>query len=195
MSITVTSLKGTELAEALDDLARLRIRVFRDYPYLYDGTEEYEAKYLSVFAEGKDGIIVAARDGDKIVGCATGSALTAHHDEFAEPFLDKGYNLDEVFYCGESVLLPEYRGKGLGHAFFDHREAHARERGYRYSTFCGVVRPADHPLKPKDYRPLDAFWEKRGYRKMPGMTTHFPWKDIDQREESEHLMQFWMREL
>lgn len=195
MSITVVSLSGPELEAALNDLAQLRIRVFRDFPYLYDGTPEYEGEYLQVFATAKDGIIAAAYDGDRIVGCATGSALTAHHGEFAEPFEQRGYKLDEVFYCSESVLLPDYRGKGLGHAFFDHREAHARARGYRHSTFCGVVRPEDHPLKPADYRPLDGFWRKRGYSKVEGMTAQFKWKDIDHPEETPHTMQFWLREL
>jgi GNAT superfamily N-acetyltransferase len=194
-SLTVASLTGADLAEALDDLARLRIRVFRDFPYLYDGTPDYEAEYLSVFANGKDGLIVAARDGGTVIGCATGSALTAHHAEFAEPFLAHGYKVDDIFYCGESVLLPEYRGRGLGHIFFDRREAHARARGYKFTTFSSVVRPADHSMRPANYRPLDEFWQKRGYRKLEGVTASFGWKEIGQKQESPHAMQFWMREL
>jgi hypothetical protein len=46
---------------------------------------------------------------------------------------------------------------------------------------------------PANYSPLDAFWEKGGYRKAEGMVAMFRWKDID-RHESEHPMQFWMRE-
>lgn len=195
MTISLASLTGDELAAAVDDLARLRIRVFRDFPYLYDGTLDYETAYLGVFARAKDGIIVAARDHGRIVGCSTGSALTAHHDAFAEPFQAHGYRLDDIFYCGESVLLPEYRGKGLGHAFFDRREAHARDRGYRHSTFSSVVRPADHPLRPPEYKPLDGFWRKRGYEKVDGLVASFDWKDIDQPAPTPHAMQFWMRRL
>jgi GNAT superfamily N-acetyltransferase len=196
-AISVVALTGDDLAAALDDLAQLRIRVFRAFPYLYDGTAEYEASYLAVFAAGKDGIIVAAREDEtgKIVGCATGSALVAHHEAFAEPFKAQGYMLDEIFYCGESVLLPEYRGRGLGHAFFDQREARARERGYRYVTFSSVIRPAEHPLRPAGYKPLDAFWRKRGYEKAEGIIASFDWKDIDQPEETAHPMQLWIREL
>jgi hypothetical protein len=58
-----------------------------------------------------------------------------------------------------------------------------------------VERPADHPLKPADYRPLDGFWKKRGYAPVDGLVTTYAWKDIDQPEETEHLMQFWMRAL
>jgi GNAT superfamily N-acetyltransferase len=195
MILSIAPLTGTDLLDALDDLARLRIAVFRDFPYLYEGTRDYEEKYLQLFAKGKDGIIVAAKDADTIVGCATGSALVTHHGPLQEPFAKAGYNLDAIFYCGESVLLPQYRGHGIGHAFFDHREAHAKARGYEISTFCGVIRPDDHPLRPASYQPLDPFWQKRGYRKADGLVAHFSWKDVGEREQTEKPMQFWLKDL
>lgn len=48
--IEVRSLTGPALEAALDDVARLRIAVFRDWPYLYDGTLEYERAYLATCA-------------------------------------------------------------------------------------------------------------------------------------------------
>ncbi len=191
----ISTLTGHDLEKALPQLAALRIEVFRDFPYLYDGSLDYEESYLKALIESKDSIIVAAEDGGKIVGCATGSALEGHHQEFAAPFREHGFNPGEVFYCGESVLLPAYRGRGLGHIFFQEREAHAKARGYKYSAFCGVVRPNNHPLKPATYSPLDTFWKKRGYRKAEGMIAMFDWKDIDQAQETGHPMQFWIREL
>lgn len=195
MTLCVAPLTGPALNAALDDLAQLRIAVFRDYPYLYDGTVEYEQRYLRQFAKGKDGIIVAAKDNGDIIGCATGSALVTQHGPLQEPFSKAGYNLDEIFYCGESVLLPQYRGQGIGHIFFEEREKHARAKGYRYAVFCGVVRPAEHPARPRDYQPLDVFWKKRGYRKMDGMIAHFSWKDIGDQSETEKPMQFWLKAL
>ena len=189
----IHKLTGDKLNSALNDLARLRIEVFRDFPYLYDGTPAYEEGYIKGLAGARDAIIAAAEDEGRIVGCATGSALQGHHEEFAAPFAAHGYDPAEVFYCAESVLLAAYRGRGLGHKFFDFREAHARERGYKYSAFCAVARPADHPLRPAGYAPLDAFWQKRGYAKVPGMLANFHWKDIDQAGETEHSMQFWLR--
>ncbi|MBI1777190.1 MAG: hypothetical protein HYR63_17775 [Proteobacteria bacterium] len=35
--ITVERVTGTELERRIADLARLRIEVFREWPYLYDG--------------------------------------------------------------------------------------------------------------------------------------------------------------
>ena len=40
-------LTGNAVGEVLDDLARLRIAVFRDWPYLYDGDVAYERDYLT----------------------------------------------------------------------------------------------------------------------------------------------------
>ncbi len=104
--------------------------------------------------------------------------------------------MNKIFYCGESVLLKSHRGHGLGHAFFDGRETHARKLGgFTHSTFCRVVRPDDHPLKPADYVPLDGFWKKRGYAPVDGLVANYAWKDIDRDVETDHAMQFWMKPL
>jgi GNAT superfamily N-acetyltransferase len=196
MALAVTSLVGEQIKKVLPDLARLRIAVFRDWPYLYDGTIEYEEKYLAKLAAAKGAVCVVARDGAEIVGASTAAPMIEHADEFAEPFEQARYDLEKIFYCGESVLLKSHRGHGLGNTFFDEREAHAKRLGgFTHSTFCRVERPADHPLKPSDYRPLDGFWRKRGYAPVDGLVTTYAWKDIDQPEETEHLMQFWMRAL
>lgn len=195
MDLETAPLGRDELESALPELARLRIAVFRDWPYLYDGDLDYELDYLRAYSESPDAIVVGTRDGNRLVGAATGAPMEDHADAFAAPFLDQGYDPHEVFYCGESVLLPEYRGRGVGHLFFDRREAQARKLGRRWSCFCAVVRPDDHPLKPAGYRPLDGFWKKRGYRPMPGVIAQFQWKDVDRAEETEKPLQFWIREL
>ncbi len=196
MAIDVRSLTGDEIKPVLPELARLRITVFRDWPYLYDGTLEYEEGYLAKLAKAKGAVVVVARDGDLVVGASTGAPMIEHADEFGEPFRRAGYDIAKIFYCGESVLLKSHRGHGLGHAFFDHREAHGRKLGgFTHSTFCRVVRPADHPLKPKDYVPLDGFWRKRGYEPVEGLITTYRWKDIDRPDETDHEMQFWMKAL
>jgi GNAT superfamily N-acetyltransferase len=196
MTVRVASLTDKAMGSVLDALARLRITVFRDWPYLYDGTLDYERKYLAKLAAAPGAVIVAAYDGETIVGCATGGPMTEMEAEFAEPFRARGHDIGCIFYCGESVLLPGWRGRGLGHAFFDHREAQARALGgFTHAAFCAVVRPEDHPLRPKDYVPLDGFWTKRGYTKADGVVTRFAWKDTDQPAETEKPMQFWMRAL
>jgi GNAT superfamily N-acetyltransferase len=193
--IRVARLTGDDLARALEDVARLRIEVFRAWPYLYDGDAAYEARYLQTYRDSEAAILVGAFDGDRLVGASTGTPMEDHAQDFAAAFEGQGIDLKEVFYCAESVLLPGYRGQGIGHAFFDAREDHARAMGRRYAAFCSVVRPADHPLKPEEYQPLDPFWRKRGYAPLEGVVARFGWKDIDQPDETEHALQFWLREL
>lgn len=192
--VKTRTLTGDDLEAALPALAALRIEVFRAFPYLYSGSEAYEESYLRDFAAAKDSFIIATEtDEGRIVGCATGSALTGHHGEFAAPLADAGYDLGSTFYFGESVLLPDYRGHGLGHAFFDAREAHAQSRGYARTCFCAVERPKDHPDRPAGYSPLDAFWQKRGYRKLPGLVTTFNWPTRPGGPGEDHPMGYWMR--
>lgn len=140
---------GDALAPYIPDLARLRMTVFRDYPYLYDGSEAYEAEYLRTYTAAGQAIAVLARDGDAIVGASTGVPLAAETETLVRPFAALGLDPATVFYCGESVLLPAWRGRGIYRAFFAAREAYARELGgIAWMSFCGVVRPENHPLRP-----------------------------------------------
>lgn len=193
--LIVRPLTGEAIHPAIDDLARLRIEVFRDFPYLYDGSVDYERRYLSEFAASDGAVLVVAFEDDRIVGASTGAPMAGQKEEFRAPFEAAGFDTGKFFYFGESVLLPEFRGRGIGHAFFDQREGHARAAGATHTTFCAVVRPEDHPARPADYEPLDSFWIKRGYQPVVGLTTRFAWKDIGASAETEKPMQFWVRQL
>lgn len=196
MSVTVKTFTGPSMAQYKDDLARLRITVFRDFPYLYEGTMAYEASYLQRYVDCPECLFVLVFDGEKVVGASTALPMDYEAGEFKKPFIDNGFDVREVFYFGESVLLPAYRGQGIGHRFFDEREAFARSFGrFQLTTFCAVERPTDHPLRPADYRPHDVFWSKRGYVKRPELATTFDWQDVDQPAETAHPMVFWTRAL
>lgn len=194
MAVIARVLTGNALVEALDDVARLRIAVFRDWPYLYDGDFGYERRYLRTYRESSHAILVGAFDGDRLVGASTGTPME-DHPEFARPFEGTGLDPADIFYCAESVLLPEFRGRGLGHAFFDAREDHARRLGHSYAAFCAVIRPPDHPARPAGYRPLDGFWQARGYAELPGITAEYRWNDLGDAEETPKRLQFWLRRL
>lgn len=195
MSIDIQTLSGAQIARHLGDLARLRIAVFATFPYLYDGSEAYEEAYVREFAGESGSVLVAAFDGGRVVGAATASPMATQKAEFRAPLEERGYDTSAMFYFGESVLLPEYRGRGIGHAFFDQREAAARAAGATHACFAAVVRADDHPARPADYRPLDPFWEKRGYQPVPGLETHFAWKEHGESSESLKTMGYWLHAL
>ena len=193
--IDVRVLTGAKLDASLDDVARLRITVFREWPYLYDGDLDYEREYLSAYRNNPAAVLIGAFDGNELVGAATGAPMFDHANEFASAFKGLDWDLSQVFYCAESILLKTYRGSGIGHRFFDLREEHARAFGCQKVAFCAVQRPVDHPLRPIDYRPLDAFWKKRGYRIVPDAIANFSWKDIEVAHETPKPLQFWARDL
>lgn len=194
--LKIVRLSGDDLNHYIADLARLRITVFRDWPYLYDGSLDYEQRYLETYIQAQDSVVVLAFDGDEIVGASTGIPLIHETDEVKAPFIAAGYDLSTVFYFGESVLLSNYRGQGAGVAFFEHREAHAKRiGGIEYTCFCGVQRPGEHPQRPIEYVPLDSFWRKRGYDKRPELSTHFSWQELGEAEASLKPMTFWMKQL
>jgi GNAT superfamily N-acetyltransferase len=193
-TIRVERLSGLALQQYIPELARLRIEVFRDFPYLYAGDIDYEKKYLQTYIDGSESVIVIAFDDDKVVGASTAIPMKFETAELKKPFVENDYNLDDVFYCSESVLNKNYRGFGIGVQFFEQREAHAQDLGgFKHITFCCVERPIDHPRRPTDYVPLDQFWNKRGYFKHPELKTTYSWKDLDDTEETPKPMTFWLK--
>jgi GNAT superfamily N-acetyltransferase len=194
MNLQFQTFEGAAIRTVFEPLAQLRITVFRDFPYLYEGSLEYEQEYLMTYANSDQALLFAVFEGGKMVGATTCIPLTDETEDVQEPFLAAGIPLSYVFYFGESILLPEYRGMGLGRRFFDVREAHAASFGdYRLTCFCAVDRPLDHPLRPSDYRPLDEFWSKRGYIKTPGLSTQFSWPDLGESNATPKTMIYWTR--
>jgi GNAT superfamily N-acetyltransferase len=195
LDIELRTLTGTGIKPWLTAIARLRIQVFREFPYLYAGDEEYEQQYLQPYVRSARGVVVVALDRDRAVGATTALPLADADGEFQEAFRDHPIPATQWYYFGESVLLRDYRGLGIGHRFFDIREAAALAHGYEHATFCAVVRPPDHPMRPPDYRTHDAFWHKRGFHPDPSLTCEYPWLDIGDSEETRKVMIFWVKTL
>lgn len=190
---------GADLDAWIPALAELRISVFREFPYLYDGDRAYEARYLDTYRKARGSVVVLVLDGERVVGASTALPMAEETDEVKAPFLSHGYDPARIFYLGESVLLPEYRGRGLGVRFFEEREGHARrlcaEQGYGFDwyAFCAVQRDANDPRRPSDYVPLNRFWHKRGYHCHPELATSFSWKELGEADESAKPMLFWLK--
>jgi GNAT superfamily N-acetyltransferase len=191
--IEVKSLTGAALEASLDAVAALRITIFRDWPYLYDGSYDYEHAYLQTYRNNPGALLVGAFHEGRLIGASTSTLMEDHSEAFSTPFRSLGLPLTQILYGAESVLLPDYRGIGLGHRFIDIREAHAGKMGRKYVAFCSVQRPETHPLRPDQPRTNDAFWLGRGYTTIPGVTAEFSWRDLGDTTESTKSLQFWMR--
>jgi GNAT superfamily N-acetyltransferase len=110
-----------------------------------------------------------------------------------KPFQAHGLDVTKIMYFGESVLEAAYRGQGVGVAFFKARESHAK--GFALATFCAVNRPADHPLRPEAYVPLDAFWRRRGYERQDHLSCEMDWTDLGEIKQTTKTLTFWTKTL
>jgi GNAT superfamily N-acetyltransferase len=192
--LSLQNFHGAELAPHLDALGELRIAVFHEYPYLYAGTLEHEREYLGTYVRSSGSLVVLVFDDDRVVGATTCLPMLDEGPEFQAAFVQAGYDLSTICYFGESILLPAYRGRGIGKEFFVRREAHVRKLGLKLSTFCAVDRPAEHVLRPQGYRPLDDFWRSQGYVKRPELQATFVWQEIGEETESPKTLTFWTKE-
>lgn len=197
MAITYITRTGKSIEELANDFAHLRINVFASYPYLYQGSLEYEQSYIKIYTNSVRTFMFSVYDGAQMVGATTCIPLLEESEEVQKPFKLKGYDLNTIFYFGESILLEPYRNLGIGHRFFDEREAHVRSFEGQYSTtcFCAVQRPENHALRPANYQPLDRFWTKRGYRKEPSLESEFEWLDIGENQMTTKKMVYWIHRL
>jgi GNAT superfamily N-acetyltransferase len=195
-NISLRTLTGAALLPYLPALGELRVEVFRDWPYIYDGDAGYEETYLRTYADADRAAVICAFDGAELVGAATCLPLAAEPAHMQQPLAEAGFDVAAVFYFGESVLRKTYRGQGIGVAFFEAREAHARKFGmYETAAFCAVQRAETHKLKPAGFVPLDAFWGKRGYTKQPNLQCRLSWRDVGETAESEKTLTFWTKPL
>jgi GNAT superfamily N-acetyltransferase len=195
MKNKILQLQGSEILPWIDKIGELRIRVFHDFPYLYEGDLDYERKYLQIYTKSSTSLIALVVDeSENVQGATTCLALLDEGPEFQLPFRQAGYDLSKIFYFGESILLPSLRGQGFGKRFFELREAQAQKFQASYTCFCSVNRPSDHPRRPQDYRPLDSFWISRGYKKHPELSALYSWRDIGAKLETEKSLTFWLKE-
>lgn len=193
--IEVRPLSPHEIAERLDELAALRIGVFRSWPYLYEGSLDYERAYLRPYLQSPSALVTGVLHGNRLIGASTAIPLDEQSNDFIAPFARRPEMPETILYGGESLLLPIYRGRGIGAQFFDLREAHARALGKRHVAFCSIVRPENHPSRPANARDNEGFWTRRGYLPLPGVIAELDWRDRNDTEDSTHQLQFWMRTL
>lgn len=193
---TIVEVTGTKIKPFLAEVAKLRMKIFREYPYFYEGDMEYERQYLERYVNSPDAILLVAQDeNSRIIGASTGNSFAREVDEITLPFRENGWDLDEVYYFAESVLLQEWRGKGLGKEFMERRTAFAKKNPkIKYLAFCGIERGPEYPV-PENYNSPEFLWQKQGFIRHPELVSQFSWKDVGGREETLHPLVYWVKEL
>ncbi len=177
----LTILKGEQIKPLTPALARLRINLFREYPYLYDGNIKYESDYLREYAKEPYSMLHMVHYNDEIVALFSGMPLSCKSSivlDLKNAMLENGHeNIDKYYYYGEILIVPEFRHYGLFNLLFTSMDYEAKLLGFSDACLLTVEREDSHPLKSLDYVPTDALWQTRGYKRS-GLIVNFDWPTI-----------------
>lgn len=188
---------GEEIETYFNDISRIRVTVFREWPYIYEGSVDYERQYLQNYFDNERSLCILCFHENQVIGISTLMPLEGEHEDLKKPLREAGYDITKIFYYSESCLLKAFRGRGTYAEFFKRREEHVKyfSTDYESVCFCSVVRPDQHPLKPQDYRPLYESWRKYGFEKVENLQMSFLWQDLDQTTETRKFLDVWMKSL
>lgn len=196
MDYSLKDVTGSDLLPYQQDIMNLRMTVFREWPYLYEGDPEYEKEYLKPFIDHPESFsVLCLSPEDQVIGISTAMPLSAEHDELKAPIAKHGFNVAEIYYLGESCIHPDHRGHGLYKHLFSRRLSKAQEFGYKKALFCGVVREPQHPLRPESYAPLDNYWKSQGFEPVKNLFVSLEWQDVDLKQPTHKDLQVWLRDL
>src|SRR5260221_9970375 len=144
-NLAIEILTGKQIIPVIPEVAKLRIKMFREFPYLYEGDikyKDYEEKYLASYVETPHALLVILKDRNRIGGVATALPFTNTGELFAEPlqkFRAQGLNPKDYFYVGDVIVLPEYQGNRFSTISVEKIENLAREWGYQQACLMTVI--------------------------------------------------------
>jgi GNAT superfamily N-acetyltransferase len=190
---------GNAINEVIDEIAKLRMTIFREFPYefpyMYEGSLEYERRYLQTYAQCSEAILVLVYDGNKVIGGVTGMPLSLENAETKGPFIENQLDLATVFYLGEILLYPEYRQQGLGKRLETFIVDYAKGLGFKEIALCSVARNATHPQAPAGYYSATEIWPKWGYESRAELVTEFSWQDVGDDKETKKPMNYFTKSI
>lgn len=195
-SITIHLLRGNESIPYLQDLAKLRILFYRNYPYLYEGNLTGEENYLRMYANSENALLAVAKKGQEIVGAVAGIALSETQEMHKKQWIQQQIPAENVFYLGEIVLLQEYLKSDLQEKLYQQFEKGVRGlKRYDSIVVCEIERDPKDYKKPANSLSSEVRWDGRGFVRQPALNTYYSWKEVGDLEDTDHLMGFWSKEL
>lgn len=193
---TMHVLKGKELLSNIPELTKLRLTIYREYPYLYEGDPLFEESYVSLFANSSDALLIVAKVGNRIVGALSGLPLDSAQKEIQDVFLASKMKLKECYALCDVVVLKEYRNRRVATILYEEFANQLRKmKRYKKVVLWQIVRAQDDPKRPNDYFSPDNFFGKQGFKKHPEYTCVLRWKEISEKEERAHRFEFWLKDL
>ena len=190
-TLRIESLSGSAATAKLGEWARLRIEIFSEYPYLYEGATKGEQAYLSTYLRTPRARILGLFEGAHVGGMATMAPLDACED-FAEDVVKAtGLAPKTCLYVGDIIFEPRYRGRGLFNVCFNAAEDWGRAHGFSHIVAAAIRTSPTDAGRPQDYRPIAGLFARVGLEKLSGvsMTATYP-STLSHRPEP-HVLEYW----
>lgn len=188
--------RGAEIKQYIPEIIKISDVCYSVYPYLYDGTQCNEEFYMSLYGRWSDGRLIMVFDGDRAVGYAIGGHMKHIPVWGHPPLIANGCAIDSTFLFGEIALLDPYRGKQIGRKMVNQMENFARDE-IQCKAICLIQIDEAFVLisKPENYHSYDGFWLKQGYKQHPKPTFNISWRNVNDPQESDHTMFYWIKQL
>lgn len=188
-AVRIEKVTGRDIFPYVDDLIRLRMEVFQEWPYLYKADREFERTYIRNFAECEAAVVALVFEKDRVVGAMTGIPLES--TPFRGLFQAHQLNPKRYFYFSEAMVQTPYRKLGLLNKMMNLLQNHT-ESLKLFRCFCMIERE-DDLRKPTEAFSLFPFAEKHGFTRYPELFSLLKWKEVDTEKESEHKLVFWIK--
>lgn len=195
-SLSVKTLRGKSIAPYLHNITDLCVQIYKEYPYLYEGTSEEYFPFIEYYAQSENGIACLLFDKDRPVGVAIGMPINEMREKYKGPFMNARphENLGEIFYLGEYLLLKDYRGKGLGkEIYLEFERSVKKNQNMKKICFCKIDESNQTNLEIENYKPLDGFWVKNGFKKCDDITVSVDWQNVGELNDSPHILIYWLK--
>lgn len=197
-TIRMQVLQGEMINSHVKDITGLSLIIYREYPYLYEGTEEEYLPLIQHYAQSDNGIACLLFDNEKPIGVAIGMPMNAMRESYKKPILNSSekIDIDSIFYLGEFLLLKGYRGKGLGKQMYIEFERLVKAKeNFKTICFCKIFESDNHHLMPTNYKSLNDFWTKLGFKQQENLSFSVFWRNVFEVEDSPHKLVYWMKSL
>jgi len=194
-AIRVETFQGEEIAPYTNEIVQLCNKIYREYPYLYNGEDAGYESYLESYSQSKEAIICLAFADEKAVGIAAGIPMSQRRNRYDQTLLEHGYDPDALFYLGEFGLKPEYQGRGIEEVMYQSIEDFARKnRNLTTICFWEIANSLDLSQRHSGYLPKEDFWKKLGFIRHPELNFVIFWTNINESQDSPHSAVYWLKE-
>jgi len=196
MSIDIQTHWNESLAAEISVLMEFRLRYFREFPYLYVGTEEGEQKHVAGYIANPTARLILAWDNGKVVGVAIGTMLATETEilrQVSEQLPCCEVIPEQCYYFGEMIFVPEYRHRGIGKRVLEALKNAGKEQGASRFCFFAVAREPDDPRRPAGHVDSDVIFGKFGFEKTDLAIT-VEWATIQTDgnvKKSPHRLDLW----